>query len=275
MNLSIRPLTTVAEFRACEALQQQIWAMPDNLDVVPLHLLVTAQRSGGVLLGAFDGHDLVGFVFGFPGISGNGVLKHCSHLLGVAPRYQSRSVGYRLKLAQRALVLAQGIDLITWTYDPLESRNAYLNIHKLGCVCSTYVRDYYGPMSDSLSAGLPSDRFQVEWRIGSERVRQRLTGESRMRPADPIVQVNSTVHTAEGHLAPGKVNLGLDAREIQFEIPENHQAIKAVDPALSLEWRLAVRGICEAYFASGYFVAEFHHRRARGGGRSYYVLEAG
>ena len=102
-------LNTVDDFRACEALQQQVWAMPDNLEVVPLHLLVTVQRNGGLLLGAFDGDDLVGFVFGFPGVSSNGKLKHCSHLMGVASSHRSRGVGYKLKLAQRELVLDQGI----------------------------------------------------------------------------------------------------------------------------------------------------------------------
>ena len=274
MNISVRPLTTVAEFRACEALQRQVWAMPDDLEIVPAHLLVAVQRNGGLLLGAFSGDELVGFLFGFPGISGSGKLKHCSHFMGVAPNYQGRGVGYVLKLAQRDAVLDQGIYLVTWTYDPLESRNAYLNLHKLGCVCRTYVRDYYGPLSDGLSAGLPSDRMQVEWWIGSERVRQRLADDSPRRLADSIVQVNATALTAEGHRTPGRVNLGINARTVRFEIPADYQSLKAADPALALEWRLTVRGICEAYFAAGYAVVDFCHRRTRDGGRSYYILEA-
>ena len=216
MNLKIRTLSTVAEVRACEAMQRQVWAIPDDLEVVPLHLLVTIQRNGGLLLGAFDGDDLVGFVFGFPGISSNGKFKHCSHLMGVAPSYQSRGVGHQLKLAQREFVLDQGIDLITWTYDPLESRNAYLNIHKLGGVCRTYARDYYGPLTDGLGAGLPSDRFQVEWWIAAERVRQCLAGDSGRPLADPIVQVNATARTSEGYLMPGAISLNENARMIRF-----------------------------------------------------------
>ena len=274
MNISIRSLTTVAEIRACEALQRQVWQMPDDLEIVPLHLLVTVQRNGGLLLGAFDGVDLIGFIFGFPGISGDGKLKHCSHFMGVAPDYQSRGVGYRLKLAQRESVLEQGIDLVTWTYDPLESRNANLNIHKLGCVCRTYARDYYGPLADGLSAGLPSDRFQVEWWLGSGRVCRRLAGDPGKQPLDPVVQVNATARTAKGYLMPGTVNSEIDARTIRFEIPADYQALKAADPALALEWRLAVRRICEHYFAAGYVVVDFYHQRTQGGGRSYYVLEA-
>ena len=275
MSLSIRPLKRLSEFHACEALQRQVWEMPDDLEIVPLHLLVTVQRNGGLLLGAFDGEELAGFVFGFPGISGDGKLKHCSHMMGVAPGYQSRGVGFQLKLAQRELVLEQGIDLITWTYDPLESRNAYLNIHKLGCSCRIYVRDYYGPLSDGLSAGLPSDRFQVEWRIGSERVRRRLAGVSSRRLLDGSVQVNETARTSAGHLVPGRANLELDAPAIRFEIPADYQALKAADPAVALEWRLAVRGISEAYFAAGYTIVDFAHHRTPDGGHSYYVLEAG
>lgn len=273
MNFSIRPLTTVAEFRACEAMQQQVWAMPDDLEVVPLHLLVTVQRNGGLLLGAFDGDDLAGFVFGFPGISSYGKSKHCSHLMGVASSYRSRGVGHKLKLAQRELVMDQGIDLITWTYDPLESRNAYLNIHKLGCVCRTYTRDYYGPLTDGLGAGLPSDRFQVEWWIAAERVRQRLAGDSVRQLADPVVQVNATARTAEGYLMPGAISLNENARMIRFEIPADFQVLKAAAPALALEWRLAVRRISEAYFAAGYTVVDFCHHRTHEGGRSYYILQ--
>jgi len=274
MNFSIRPLTTIAELRACEAMQQQVWAMPDDLEVVPLHLLVTVQRNGGLLLGAFDGDELAGFVFGFPGVSSDGKFKHCSHLMGVASSYRSRGVGYELKLAQREFVLDQGIDLITWTYDPLESRNAYLNIHKLGCVCRTYTRDYYGPLTDGLGAGLPSDRFRVEWWIASERVRQCLAGDLVRRLADPIVQVNATARTPEGYLMPGAFSLNENARTIQFEIPADFQGLKSAAPALALEWRLAVRRICEAYFAAGYTVTNFHHHRTHEGGRSYYILQA-
>ena len=142
--------------------------MPDGLEVLPVHLMVAVPRNGGLLLGAFDGDDLVGYVFGFPGITAGGKLKHCSHMMGVAPGCQVRGIGYQLKLAQREHLLARGCDLVTWTYDPLASRNAYLNLAKLGVVCRTYLQDYYGPMTDGLNAGLPADRLQVDWWIGSE-----------------------------------------------------------------------------------------------------------
>ena len=177
-GIEVRPLGSIEEFRACERLQQRVWAMPDERDVIPVHLLLSAQRNGALVLGAFEQGVLVGLLFGYWGIAAGGKLNHCSHLMGVAPEVQGQGVGYQLKLAQREFALVRGCELVTWTYDPLESRNANLNIHKLGAVCRTYCRDYYGPMEDGLNRGLPSDRFQVDWWIDSERVRERVASGS-------------------------------------------------------------------------------------------------
>jgi chorismate synthase len=274
MNISIRPLETMEDFRACEDLQRRVWALPDNLDVVPLHLLVAVQRSGGLLLGAFDGEEIVGFVFGFLGSAAGKRLKHSSHMMGVAPGYQGLGIGYRLKLAQREHALEDGLDLVTWTYDPLESRNAYLNIHKLGALCRTYIRDYYGPMTDGLNVGLPSDRFQVEWWIASKSVARRLAGESSARVSGSAFLVNATAHTVEGLLMPGSLILDADAPLIQLEIPADYQAIKVADPGLALTWRLVTRQVFEAYFLAGYTVVDFLGRSVAGGRLSYYVLQA-
>lgn len=248
--------------------------MPDDLEVVPVHLLVAVQRNGGLLLGAFDADRFVGFVFGFPAVTTDGKLKHCSHMTAVTPSYQSKGIGLQLKLAQRRWVLGQGIDLITWTYDPLESRNAHLNVRKLGAVCRTYFRDYYGPLTDGLSAGLPSDRFQVEWWIDSDRAVRRLAGDSGGEVAGSVAQVNATARTREGILAPGALTLNEESPTIQFEIPSDFQAIKLAAPELALEWRLAVRKLCEAYFAAGYVVVDHLHARTSAGERSYYILQA-
>jgi predicted GNAT superfamily acetyltransferase len=190
MTVQIRPIQTHEEYRAVEQLQREVWGLPE-VDIVPDHLLLTAQKNGGLVLGAFDtppgleSQQLVGFVFGFPGLLPDGRVKHCSHMAGVAPAYQNRNVGYLLKLAQRDHVLAQGLDLITWTFDPLESRNAYLNFHKLGVTCRTYLRELYGRMRDGLNLSLPSDRFQVDWHIASAHVAGRLGG-ARTAPSSPI-----------------------------------------------------------------------------------------
>ena len=185
-DFSIRSLKTIDEFHAAEDLQRVAWGS-DELDIVPLHLLLTAAKNGGVVLGAFAQDQLVGFVFGFLGTSDRYgpeapaavKLKHCSHQLGVLPEWQSRGVGYALKVAQREAVRAQNLRLITWTFDPLESKNAHLNITKLGAVCNTYLRDYYGELHDDLNRGLATDRFQVDWWIAARRTEVRL---SRKRP---------------------------------------------------------------------------------------------
>jgi predicted GNAT superfamily acetyltransferase len=275
-SITVRPVETMAEYRAVEAIQRQAWAMPHDLEVVPLHLLVTAVKNGGMVLGAFRGEEMVGFVFGFPGLTAEGKLKQCSHMMGVLPGVQGGGVGYALKRAQRAFVLAQGLDLITWTYDPLESRNAYLNVAKLGAVCRSYLRDFYGEMADGLNAGLPSDRFEMEWWIDSERVVRRLAAAQRRPPAAvPVVQANATHVMPGGLVAPGTLRFGADAAAIRVEIPADYQAIKAADPELAREWRLATRQLFEACFEQGYSVVDFLSYPVDGLRRSFYLLGQG
>jgi predicted GNAT superfamily acetyltransferase len=271
--VTVRPVLTMDEYRSVEAIQRQVWAMSHDLEVVPLHLLVTATRSGGMLMGAFRGEAMVGFVFGFPGLTAEGKLKQCSHMMGVLPGAQSSGIGTQLKLAQRAFVLAQGLDLITWTYDPLQSRNAYLNIAKLGAVCRTYHRDFYGELVDGLNAGLPSDRLEVEWWIASERVARRLgAAQHRPRPV-AAVQVNETQVMPGGLVAPGTLYFGASAATIQVEIPAEFQAVRDADPGLAREWRIATRQLFEAYFEAGYSVVDFVSCPVDGLRRSFYLLD--
>ena len=174
-EIAIRPITDVTDLSQVEAIQRDVWDLPDDLMIVPIHMLKAVASFGGVLLGAYTHEgDVVGFVFGFLAVH-HGLYSHHSHMMGVLPAYRDRGIGRLLKLAQREAVLAQGLDTISWTYDPLESRNAHLNINKLGAVCHTYVRDMYGEMVDGLNAGLPSDRFLVQWKLLSQRVIDRLT----------------------------------------------------------------------------------------------------
>src|SRR5262249_947511 len=121
-----------------------------------------------------DGSPMIGYVFGFVGLTAGGKLKHCSHIACVTQAYRDKNVGFELKAAQRSKVLEQGIDLITWTYDPLQSLNARFNLRKLGATCNTYLPNLYFNMNDSINRGLPSDRFQVDWHIKSARVEARL-----------------------------------------------------------------------------------------------------
>jgi predicted GNAT superfamily acetyltransferase len=269
----IRTLKTIDEYRACEELQFEVWHMPDYLEVVPLHVLVAGQKAGGVLLAAFEGGKVLGFVFGFTGLDGDGRPYHYSHMMAVAPGVQGQGIGWQLKCAQREAVLAQGLDRICWTYDPLEARNGHLNITKLGAVCRTYLRDLYGTMADGLNAGLPSDRFQVDWWIATQRVAERLGGRGRgERPATDVWVLRGE-DTAAGLRGPGSPNLDFGKERVAVEIPASYQSLKAADTGLALAWRLAARQALEACFASGYLVIAMGWEAGVTGGRAYYILE--
>ncbi len=252
--IAIHPLTTHEEILAVEQIQRDVWGVPD-VEVVPLHLLITAAKNGGLLLGAFDGERLAGFVFGFLGLTADGRLKHCSHMAGVHPDYRDQGLGYQLKLAQRAHVLALGIDLVTWTFDPLETRNAQLNFHKLGALCNTYLRNLYGDMRDGLNAGLPSDRFQVDWWVGSQQVAERL----RVEEAPP------------SSIAPAAPRLARDASadQMMLEVPAHFQTIKQTDMPLAMQWRLRTRQRFEDAFSQGYTVTDL----LRHDDRCHYLLK--
>ena len=277
----IRPVQTHDEYRAVERLQREVWGQGD-LDVVPDHLLITAQKNGGVVLGAFEvlaeegpgtrEERLIGAVFGFVGLAPGGQIKHCSHILAVAPAYWNRNVGYRLKLAQRERVLAQGLDLITWTFDPLESRNARLNFHKLGATCNTYLRDLYGQMRDGLNVGLPSDRFQVDWHVASEHVAGRLS-ENRVGPSLSSLRA-AGVPILNRPLpgdppSPPQAVLPLEGDRLLIQIPAHFQAVKSADVGLARAWREHTRALFEAAFASGYTVVDLLFEE----GQSCYLLE--
>ncbi len=285
-QIDIRPIETIADCHAVEALQRRVWP-GSELDVVPLHVLTTIAHNGGVLLGAWDGETLVGFVFGFIGTDEGEAhrpalarLKHCSHMLGVLPEYRDQGLGYKLKLAQRDAVLTQGIRLITWTYDPLESRNANLNIARLGAVCKTYKREVYGQMADALNAGLPSDRFQVDWWITSQRVKQRLRGDRPRLTYQSFASAGVPIVNPARPNADGLPKMIADITEPLgmlglVEIPANFQAIKVADNGLAREWKTRARSIFETAFDAGYLVTDFIHETIDGRQRAFYVLARG
>lgn len=181
----LRLIHTPEEVVEVEALQRVVWPGGD-LEVVPGHVLLTVADSGGLVAGVYIGDRLAGFVWGFLGLDTTThppSFKHCSHQLGVHPDFRSTGVGFALKCFQREFVFGQGIDRITWTYDPLMARNARLNIAKLGAVCNTYLPNLYGELHDGLNAGLPTDRFQVDWWIATERVAARVGEKTGPRPS--------------------------------------------------------------------------------------------
>lgn len=167
-ELRIVSLDQLAQFDCCVELQIQVWGYGDG-DVVPRRVFLVAQRIGGQVLGAMDGDTIVGFAMALPGYR-NGLPYLHSHMLAVLPEYRNRGLGRRLKLAQRDDALARGFDLMEWTFDPLEIKNAYLNLHRLGAIVRRYQPDLYGPSSSPLQGGLPTDRLYAEWWMRSPRV---------------------------------------------------------------------------------------------------------
>lgn len=288
-------LESASEMEAVEQLQRLVWPGSET-EVIPTHMLVTAAHNGGIVIGAFahERHskaekEMVGFVFGFPGLyfTPDGPRpKHCSHMLGVHPDYRDHGLGFALKRAQWQMVRHQGIDRITWTYDPLLSRNAYLNIAKLGAVCNTYRREVYGEMRDGINIGLPSDRFEVDWWVNTERVERRLSRKARRRLdlahyfAAGAEIINPTTSGEGGWPRPvasdpvEKATKQNEAALLLVEIPADFMALKGSEPTLALEWRLHTRTVFEAMFAMGYFVTDFIYLSG-GNPRSFYVLSHG
>jgi predicted GNAT superfamily acetyltransferase len=275
-DFEIRPLHTLAEFHAAEELQRAVWGSAD-IDIAPLHVMLTIAKNGGVVLGAFAADQLIGFVYGFVGMTdrADAKLKHTSHQMGVLPGWQSRSVGYALKVAQREAVRQQGLRLITWTYDPLESKNARLNIAKLGAVCNTYIRNYYGELRDDINLGLATDRFQVDWWIATPHVETHLARQQTSLLSylqEDVTILNPATWDERG--LPVCANPIESRRPDRFlvEFPADFQAVKRADNALAIAWRLHLRSICEAAFPDGFTVIDYVHEPGTRA-RSFYLLQ--
>jgi predicted GNAT superfamily acetyltransferase len=164
----IRKCRDLDEMRACVALQKEVWNFTDT-ELVPLRMFVVAEKVGGQVIGAFENHQLVGFAFAIPAVRGRHSFLY-SHMLAVRKQYRNSGLGRRLKLSQREDALARGFELMEWTFDPLEIKNAYLNIEKLGAIARRYNINQYGITSSPLQGGLPTDRLVAEWWLKSARV---------------------------------------------------------------------------------------------------------
>ena len=206
----IKPIDTFEEIKSVSEVEAETWGMQSG-NTVPDHVLAAIARNGGFLLGAYEDEKLIGYTLGWLGTSSPsspepaaGRLKLVSHMTGVLSQYRDRRVGYHLKLAQRDWALGQGLDLITWTYDPLESRNGYFNIHLLGCVCDTYLRNYYGEMSDKMNEGIFSDRFKVDWWINQPGIERALSRKIDFPVSSDqgLSNVNQPTKTPDGLIKP-------------------------------------------------------------------------
>jgi predicted GNAT superfamily acetyltransferase len=204
----IREIRGIDELRAVEALQKEVWECPD-LEVVPAYHMIASRKVGAILIGAFDGGELVGFSYGFPGFEGDRRMIH-SDMLAVRSTYRDRGLGRALKLAQRDAALACGVDRMTWTFDPLQTRNAFLNFSKLGVVADRYLPDFYGDTISPLQS--TTDRLWVTWHL-----RERPA----FQPSAERVAVTTREETRrafERAFATGLIAVGFDRQRLEYEL---------------------------------------------------------
>jgi predicted GNAT superfamily acetyltransferase len=279
--ITYRDLTTLDEFARVVELEREIWG-PAYDDVVPVPILAVSVHSGGILIGAFDDaprtphlaprtshlsrSPMIGFVYSLPGIK-DGKPTQWSHMAGVLPEYQSRGLGFQLKLLQRERALTAGLDLIQWTYDPLQAMNAHLNFAKLGVVVEEYAENIYGMSSSPLHAGNPTDRFVADWWIRKPHVERRISRTDVAQGFSPAFavrdqsvaeapRVNRAVPSGEWFDC-ADVDLKLDARRVLVEIPMGFGEAMIQAPDRALAWRMATREIFTTYFGRGYRAVEF------------------
>lgn len=228
-TVTIRSIDDVAQMGAVEELQKEVWGIPD-LEVVPLTQLVAAKEAGGTLIGAYDADVLVGFVYGFPSFE-YGQAAHHSHMLAVKSAYRNLDLGRKLKLAQREQVMAQGIAVMTWTFDPLQSLNAHFNFSKLGVVSDRYLRDFYGAEASSFLHQTGTDRLWVSWWLDSDHVKKIIGGE--------------------------QAGLGSIESDISIEVPGDINSLQQQDPRTALKWREETRAAFTEAIGAGYKVVGF------------------
>lgn len=274
-NILIRDLHSFEDLSQLKAVEKEVWGLADE-DVLPLTMLVACQAAGSILLGAFDKDQLVGFALGIFGQEQGRTNIH-SHMLAVLKPYRRHDLGFRLKHTQRDRALALGVREITWTYDPLQSRNAHFNFAKLGIVADTYKCDFYGPQTSSMLHQNGTDRLWSRWLLTSRRVRDRLAGKEgrgetldALRHLTPLVRFNGDGRPARAGLAES-----LARQRVSIEIPGDILEIERTDMGLAREWRAATRWAFTEALKAGFFVAEYCRSIRGQQGPGAYLLQKG
>ena len=267
---TIRPFRTHEDYEACIALQEATWGTGFS-ELVPMALMMVSQRLGGVAAGAFDeAGSLAGFIFGLSGIE-NGSPVHWSDMLAVRTDCRGRGLGIRLKSYQRDMVLENGIRRMYWTFDPLESQNAYINLARLGIVAREYVENMYGQTDSPLHRGIGTDRFVALWQLDAPRVERRLAEEESPPAIEELAGVprvlDGTPTSPSGWPEPETRKVS-HADQVLAAIPSSIQALKSTSPELAARWREATRSVLPSYLSNGYEVCEL----IRGARVSYYLL---
>jgi len=272
-NIHIRDLEGIDDLLQVKAVEKEVWGMGDE-DSLPMTLAVACKAVGNIFVGAFDRNKMVGFAFGIFGREHGEAIIH-SHMLAVLERYREHDLGMKLKHAQRERALALGIHEMTWTYDPLQSRNAHFNFAKLGIVSDTYKVDFYGPETSSMLHRNGTDRLWVRWLLDSRRTRDRMTGKNRraetldaLRLLAPLVSFNGDGRPARADLAES-----LARQRVSIEIPGEILEVERTDMGLAREWRQATRWAFTEAIRAGFYVAEFCRTIRGHQGPGAYLLE--
>ena len=274
-QIVVRDLKGFDEFLQLKAVEKEVWGMADE-DSIPLTLAIACKAAGNIFVGAFDKDRLVGFAFGFLGREHGQTMIH-SHMLAVLDPYRHLDLGSRLKQAQRERAMAMGIHEMTWTFDPLQSRNAHFNFAKLGVVSDTYKVDFYGPETSSILHRNGTDRLWVRWALNSRRVRDRLAGKNArtetldaLRLLAPLIRFNGDGRPVRADLADS-----LSRQRVSIEIPGEILEVERADMGLAREWREATRWAFREAVKAGFFVAEFCRSIRGQQGPGAYLLQRG
>jgi len=275
MPITFKQLKTLEDLNPCEDLQEAVWKF-NKSDIIPPRFMLVLCKHGGFAMGAFDGDTMVGFVFGVPAIHYGRPSQH-SHMLAVLPEYRNHNIGYKLKMAQREEALNRNIDLITWAFDPLQSKNAHLNINKLGVIACSYDVNLYGNASSSkLHSGLGTDRLLAEWWLVSDKVKtiidEPIHDAVKQSPAKGL-NINKTELDEQGLLVPAEPDLSLTDDVLLLEIPADIDEIKISNIEAAHKWRKLIQMTFLHYFKAGYYVNSLQVKREGSTRRTCYVFE--
>ena len=270
-QITIRRAGTIAEYLACQDAQRKAWSISDDSYIVPIATLIGANLHGGLVLGAFvPGGEAVAMSFAFLGRVEDRICLY-SQLTGVVPGYQSKGLGYAIKRLQRTIAHDEGIERIAWAFDPMQAGNAHFNLARLGASAERFVENMYGPRTDALNAGVPTDRLIAEWETCE---REGITAVS----IDDAGTLPHLIETEQGNDAAAGAPVHVDESvfgtpRVLLEIPNDIVELRREQPSLAERWRAAVGEAFRAAFASGYRAVHFIRDESSGRRRSFYVLE--
>jgi predicted GNAT superfamily acetyltransferase len=276
IKVAIGPFRNLADYKTCEDVQREVWHAQD-IDIVPVPLMLAADRMGGILLGAYNSlGDLVGFVFSIFGSLGGKPIQH-SYMMAVRAAYRNFDVGFKLKLAQRKETLKRKISLITSSFDPMQPLNAYFALGKLGEWANAYEENFCGETISLADRGLPTDRLITWWNVDGAAVVRRLElGPPRRDFRKELKHrqiINQLTESAPGLMNSSPVKLNCSADQFLFEVPYNLPEIKHRDLGIALEWQGKMRQVFQHYFRKDYAATDFWVAEQDGHLRAFYLLE--